>query len=75
MDKQKPSPAAQREAFVAAARAAECDEDPAAFDAKMRVLTKVRRAPVIAHASDCAIHNAPAMPAGVCDCGAIKGAR
>ena len=22
------------------------------------------------HASDCAVHNAPAMPAGPCDCGA-----
>lgn len=24
----------------------------------------------IQHRSDCALHNEPAMPAGVCDCGA-----
>lgn len=27
---------------------------------------------VIQHASDCAVHNEPAMPAGPCDCGAEK---
>jgi len=26
----------------------------------------------IAHASDCAVHNGPALPVGKCDCGSIK---
>jgi hypothetical protein len=26
----------------------------------------------VLHKSDCAIHNAPALPVGECDCGAIK---
>lgn len=25
-----------------------------------------------AHASDCAVHNGPALPVGKCDCGSIK---
>ena len=28
--------------------------------------------PRLVHASDCALHNPPAYPAGPCDCGAIK---
>ena len=28
-------------------------------------------APTAVHASDCAMHNAPAYPAGECDCGAL----
>lgn len=40
--KKSSAPSAQRDAFIAAARAAECDEDPAAFDAKMRALVKVK---------------------------------
>lgn len=27
--------------------------------------------PSLVHASDCATHNAPALPAGPCDCGAL----
>ena len=26
----------------------------------------------VVHASDCAGHNEPALPAGTCDCGAVK---
>lgn len=33
-----------------------------------RSTTKDR--PMIQHASDCAVHNAPALPVGPCDCGA-----
>lgn len=29
-------------------------------------------APQALHASDCAVHNAPALPAGPCDCGARR---
>jgi hypothetical protein len=29
----------------------------------------------LVHASDCGIHNAPAMKPGRCDCGAIKAER
>lgn len=28
---------------------------------------------MIGHASDCAVHNAPAIPVGPCDCGASDG--
>ena len=28
-------------------------------------------APVVRHYSDCAVHNAPALPPGPCDCGGI----
>lgn len=31
-----------------------------------------RASPPVEHASDCAAHNAPAYPAGPCDCGAAK---
>jgi hypothetical protein len=30
----------------------------------------VSRSSVVLHRSDCAVHNAPAFPAGPCDCGA-----
>jgi hypothetical protein len=33
---------------------------------------KDRQSKKIIHASDCAIHNAPAYEPGPCDCGAIK---
>lgn len=28
----------------------------------------------VRHASDCAVHNAPALPVGPCNCGAVKSA-
>ncbi|MFZ4774923.1 MAG: hypothetical protein ACOYM3_06160 [Terrimicrobiaceae bacterium] len=27
--------------------------------------------PSVEHKSDCAVHNAPALPVGLCDCGAV----
>lgn len=45
MAKNKRRTESQHDAFIAAARAAECDEDPAAFDAKMRAMVKVKPAP------------------------------
>jgi hypothetical protein len=34
-----------------------------------RLLASINRD--IQHASDCAVHNAPALPVGPCDCGAV----
>ena len=31
-----------------------------------------RRVPAVAHASDCAVHNEPALPNGPCDCAEDK---
>ena len=31
--------------------------------------------PVAIHASDCALHNEPAFPAGPCDCGVVEDAK
>ena len=33
---------------------------------------KGTKASQVVHASDCAVHNMPAYPAGPCDCGATK---
>jgi hypothetical protein len=37
--------------------------------------TKKVEARAVAHASDCALHNAPAYKAGACTCGAVKDKR
>lgn len=66
---------AQSKSFIEAARALGCDDSEAAFDAKLK---KVAALPPTAgakdrkvqHASDCAVNNGPAYPAGPCDCGA-----
>jgi hypothetical protein len=64
----------QSQKFKALARELECNTDEATFKAN---LTKIaRRSPkadqAVVHASDCALHNAPALEPGPCDCGAIK---
>lgn len=61
--------------FEAAARELGCEDNEEAFDAKLK---KVASAPPtvgatgrkVQHASDCAVNNGPAYPAGPCDCGA-----
>jgi len=60
----------QRDKFKEAARNAGADQTEEAFDAYLR---KVAGAEAIQHASDCAIHNAPALKPGRCDCGATRG--
>lgn len=63
--------------FVRAARENGCNEDEAAFDAKLRKIAKAKpkHEATVVHASDCALHNGPAYEAGPCDCGAVKAAR
>ena len=34
-----------------------------------QITEKPKQAEIV-HASDCAVHNAPALPTGPCDCGA-----
>ena len=67
--------ASQRRAFVAAARAAECDQDEGRFEAKLKKIATPNSAAQTAHHSDCAMHNAPAKKPGRCTCGAAKAAR
>lgn len=66
----------QSKRFIEAARDIGASEDADVFD---RVLGKIAKAPppksvqkrkAVQHASDCAVHNGPAMKAGPCDCGA-----
>ena len=68
----KPHDLRQVEKFVEAARTLGCDETEGQLDAVMKQLGTTSKASVIAHASDCAIHNGPALEAGECDCGAVK---
>ena len=62
----------QLEAFKKAARELDADESDDALDRIMGKLDLRRTG--CHHASDCALHNAPALPVGDCDCG-VKGAR
>lgn len=55
----------QIDKFKDAAREAHCNMDEKAFD---EVLEKVAQSKT--HASDCALHNGPALEPGPCDCGA-----
>lgn len=45
------------------------DEGEAAFDATLTRIAKL----AVAHRSDCAVHNAPAVEPGECTCGATAG--
>lgn len=42
-------------------------------DASDEKLKRIAQKKKIQHASDCAVHNAPAMEPGRCTCGAIRG--
>lgn len=59
----------QSEKFIAAARELGADETADRFEAALRKM-KVAEAKGPKHASDCAVHNAPAQEPGACDCGA-----
>lgn len=52
--------------FKEAARTAEANIDERSFD---EALGKIAQSKAV-HASDCAVHNAPALKPGQCDCGA-----
>jgi hypothetical protein len=54
--------------FKQAARDLEADNDAQRFE----IVRANPEARAVVHASDCAIHNAPAMPLGPCTCGAEK---
>lgn len=66
----------QRQRFIEAARQAEADESEEAFEQRLKTVAggnsanKSKKRESHAHASDCATHNGPAMPAGPCDCDA-----
>ena len=62
------APKKQADKFKDLARELECDEDEKAFEEKLRQVAKPEAR--LIHASDCAMHNAPAFKAGACDCGA-----
>lgn len=59
----------QADKFRHAAREVEADESEEAFDRQLKQVVGGR---AIVHASDCAVHNAPAYEPGPCDCGATK---
>lgn len=56
----------QIDKFRAAAKDAGADMSEAEFKLSLKKVAQSKTA----HASDCALHNAPAMEAGLCDCGA-----
>ena len=58
----------QSQKFKDLAREAECDEDEQKFDNTLMQIAKGPEAKTTTHASDCAVHNAPAYKAGACDC-------
>jgi len=58
----------QLDRFKEAAREVEADTSDDALDLIMGELD-MKKKPEAHHASDCATHNAPALPAGKCDCG------
>ena len=68
----------QVEAFIRTAHKLGCDESEAAFDRTLKKLASApppktvqeRKRKPAEHASDCALHNAPAYEPGRCDCDA-----
>lgn len=67
-------PEKQHERFKETAREHGADESGKAFEKAFGkiVPTKPKTAQPKAHASDCAIYNAPASEPGPCDCGAER---
>ena len=62
--------------FVRAARELGGDESRERFDNALRIIgTQKSEARAVVHASDCAVHDAPALEPGPCTCGAIKAER
>ena len=58
----------QAERFRQAASDVGADESSDALD-RIRGKLDLKKKSEARHASDCATHNAPAFPAGECDCG------
>ena len=70
------SPKTQIDKFREKARELKADQSEDKFNATpRRVASKSNEARAVVHASDCAVHNAPAYEAGECDCGAVKAER
>jgi hypothetical protein len=68
--KPKP-PISQLQKFKEAARDLETDDDEKRFNEKLGKIAHAKpEARAVVHASDCAVHNGPAMPPGACTCGA-----
>jgi hypothetical protein len=68
MEKRKrPSADEQLKRFDEMSRKLGCDEDDATFDKNLK---KIASAKPVIHASDCAVHDAPAYEPGRCTCGA-----
>jgi hypothetical protein len=66
----------QAAAFRKAARELGCDDDEERFQGVLKKLGRQKgEARAVVHASDCAVHDAPAYEAGPCNCGAIKAER
>jgi hypothetical protein len=63
----------QAERFAAAAGAAGCDDDEAAFDRKLKEVALAPQA--VVHAPDCAARAAPAHEPAGCTCGAAARSR
>ena len=63
----------QIEKFRETARTLETNEDEASFNSTLQTIVRAKgEARAVAHASDCAVHDAPAYKAGACTCGASK---
>jgi hypothetical protein len=58
----------QAERFAAAARAAGCDDDEAAFDRRLKEVALAPQA--VVHAPDCPARADPAVEPALCTCGA-----
>lgn len=66
----------QIDKFKETARALETDEDEGKFNTALKTIAQARgEALAVVHASDCAVHDAPAYEAGSCTCGALKAER
>jgi hypothetical protein len=61
----------QKERFIETAKSLDADESGKTFEKAFSKIVPAKRK--ILHSSDCATNNAPAFPAGACDCGAITG--
>lgn len=61
--------------FKETARKLQCDEDENHLEQIIEQFGGGSEAQAIAHASDCAVHNAPAYKPGRCDCGVVKSPR
>ena len=66
---------AQHKRFKDTARNLECDESGESFERALRTVAQQPKAKTAVHASDCALHNAPAFEPGACDCGGARDER